>query len=183
MENDKLVITKDNYKGYIELYKTRTHLRKEENNIRKKVINKIGVSFIVLLIVMLITNILGLLSDIVAFISFSAFLATEVSFVFKFMKEIDCYYKKKDNGVKEKYPYVDIEFSTNQILKSLEKVKIISYNAKDELKFNVKEYEDYLKIEEVKKEYLEETKYDGYVVSPKIQKEELEKPKIKKLVR
>lgn len=48
---------------------------------------------------------------------------------------------------------------------------------------NIDEYENYLKVEELKKEYFKETKYDGYVVDSTIEKVELEKPKVKKIVR
>ena len=89
----------------------------------------------------------------------------------------------ENNEVKEKYPYVDLEIGIAEVFNSLKRAKIISYNGDNEYEFRVKEYEDYLKAEEIKENYFEETKYDGYTINPKITQEELEKPKVKKLVR
>lgn len=187
MENEKLVITKDNYKGYVELYKERTTTSEKEYDCSTRWgIKALTVGFIAFLLV-------------VANLAFPYYpLALKLEIVLFFVAEfvIRCDYnkkhkmieKEKDNLVKEKYSYVDIEISTNELKKALCEAKILIYEYKNNDRFEyleIEKYENYLKCEEEKEKYFEETKYDGYVVNPKIQPEELEKveEKVKKLVR
>ena len=90
--------------------------------------------------------------------------------------------KRKMDEIKENYSYVDTKIEIEELLNSFIQAKVIR-RVKNVTILDVKSYEDYLKAEEIKENYFEETKYDGYRVNPEITQEELEKPKVKTLVR
>lgn len=185
MEREKLIINKDNYKGYAELYRFRRFTFYKECGINQiKLIKKSSIAFGVVLMSILITApfiSLGLLPNI-AIIEAVAFMPTLGFFSIEYFKKTNNYKKKHIENIKLKYPYVDTEIKIDELEHSLIEAKIITVN-NNEYTFNPKRYENYLKVEEEKEKYFEETKYDRYIVNPEIKEKELEKPKVKKLIR
>lgn len=92
--------------------------------------------------------------------------------------------KKSLNKIKQKYPYVDVKINDYELKVSLEKAKIITYELKNNEsveKLDVISYENHLKVEKIKEQYIQETKYDSYIINPGIDNDELEKTKVKTL--
>jgi len=182
MEQEKLVITKENYKGYVELYKTiNTNFENREELIIKTLIN-----FGVILLSLLITiplDIQGLLPNVVKHIQCTTLIVVEAFIYIKHLKKTSDYTKKQLQNVKEKYPYVDMEIKKEELERSLVEAKVVTRDKYEYVFKSEKSCEDYWKAEEIKEKYFEETKYDKYIVNPEITQEELEKPKVKKLVR
>lgn len=183
-ENKNIVINKDNYKGYVELYEI--HRSGLEFHIDEKLI----LMFVKLLTAVLFTLILVLfftiLNPIVAKmlmdLGCAILLVGEVATIGICIKDYVFATKKKYKEIKSNYPYVDIHISKESLEKSLEEVGIVKHEHKNGLYFTIlqiEKYENYLKMEEIKENYLEETKYDKYVVSPRIEEQELEKVKVK----
>lgn len=190
MEKEKLVINKDNYKGYAELYAfKRQGIYCEDYTIWNNYIKKLLIFFGIAVAVLMITlplNKLALLPEIIKYIEILLLWIGVSGFTVDYIIKLNNYKKKKINQIKEEYPYVDTKIDILELEKSLEEARIITYEHRDSYTIeimDVKGYENYIKCEEIKENYLEETKYKGYQINPMITDKELPKPKIKKLVR
>ena len=189
MKTDMLVTNKYNYNGYVELYKTYGYIKSWNSSYKEKMLVQFSVIFSVCFLAFLLFAIFEcnpILFDILTKI----LIVSPVAIGCHGIKKMHDYDKKEIASIKEKYPYVDTKIDICELTKSLKEAKILkeSYSGLEVLK--VDEYENYLKVEELKKEYFEETKYDRYVVNPNIQEEQLldateqlENVKVKKLVR
>ena len=181
---EKLMINKENYEGYTELYRARRFFSKKSREHYEKIGKKIAIFFGVTapigLLAMISVAVLGL-TGVVKLLSFMTFMAPWIIAPIVAWYTQNRLIKKQIAEVKEKYEYVDTDIKTEELEKSLEKANILKYKYGDRL--DIEGYKDYLKAEEVKEKYFEETRYDGYRVNPEITQEELEKPKVKKLVR
>ena len=169
MEKEKLVITKDNYKGYVELYKAKTMLNIDDSDYIDKLIKKMLIIFGLCCIPIFLTmplELTGLLTKGVVNCELMLLALCPMAMAAKIYYTFNSLTKKNVSDVKD----------------NLEEVKILVNDGNIEC-LKVDEYENYLKIEELKKDYLQETKYDGYVIDLEIEKIELDKPKVKKLVR
>lgn len=179
MQNKKLIINKDNYKGYVELYNARTYIGKD--------LLKMLAVFLIGILVFGVTAPLyafELIGINVITLEILCLCGVEISLAINTIKNKHKMKKNKIYDIKQEYPYVDIKIKDSELEKSLEEAKIITYSEDGcYVELNVNEYENYLKVEEYKEKYFDETKYDKYIVNPKIAKEQFEKPKIKKLVR
>ena len=185
-EDKKLIINQANYEGYLQLYKIRKNMTKEEIEYSNKfikmilIITGIGLSSA---IVSAPFQIMGLASNIVE-TEIMALMLIEVGIGIIGYKKQNDFTKKNEQKIKEKYPYVDIKIDEEEIINSLIEAKVIRYEGNNDLYYICdNEYKNHLEVEKVKKEYFEETKYEGYAVETQIPKVELEKPKVKKLVR
>lgn len=185
MEKEKLVITKDNYKGYVELYKAKTMLNIDDSDYIDKLIKKMLIIFGLCCIPIFLTmplELTGLLTKGVVNCELMLLALCPMAMAAKIYYTFNSLTKKNVSDVKDKYSYVDTKIDVIKLKESLEEVKILVNDGNIEC-LKVDEYENYLKIEELKKDYLQETKYDGYVIDLEIEKIELDKPKVKKLVR
>lgn len=170
-------ITKDNYKGYIALYKSMNTMTQLEYSNFIQTMGKcfgIGLFFIILsgVIPLSIFLILGIIS--------------EIGILTEFLYKNSKIKRDKFNLLKKEYNYLDPNIKKEELEESLKEAKILTYedygNCVD-AKLNVNAFEKYLEAEKIKEEYLEETKYSGYAINPNITHEELDRPKVKKLVR
>lgn len=186
MENENLVITKDNYKGYVELYKKRFNMN---CNLRKLAYRTL-IPFAMLPLVIIITAVLknGIIPIGLSVLETVVFVGAGSTNLIIFFNKKNDIENKNDKEVVEEYPYVNINVSDYELEDALIEAKILTYKYKNNVRYeylDIEGYENYLKCEEEKEKYLEETKYDGYVVNPGVTQEELErvKEKVKKLVR
>lgn len=103
------------------------------------------------------------------------------------------YLKRKLKILQEKYPYLDLKIDSYDLTKALADAKVIEHKRyTGDIEFNIgeydsniEEYENYLKAEEIKENYFQETKYERYMINPEVSHEELErvKTKVKSLMR
>lgn len=86
----------------------------------------------------------------------------------------------------QNYPHVEVNISRYALKESLVQARVILYkfDACDCVVILDKNAcKSYLKAEEVRENYLRETRYDKYIVNPGVEKQELEKAKVKSLTR
>lgn len=185
-EKKKIIINKDNYKGYVELYKAYYYPTKEEFYLQKKEFKKAIKVYLIGLGIAVVTSPLcffGPIAKMIFDIQLTTWLACLIGTGIVGLKEFYDLKKQRIKAVRKKYPYVDTNVKRDCLQKSLEDVGIIQYKFKNRLCFahlKVEEYEKkYSKAEEVKENYFKETKYDKYVVNPRIEEQELEKVKVK----
>ncbi len=116
-----------------------------------------------------------------------------MSSTYGMIHDVYMYEKLKYKSIQEKYPYVNTKINNRVLTKALAQAKVIERKRyTGDLEFNINEYdsnivnyENYLKAEEIKEDYLKETKYKSVSVNSQIPEEELErvKTKVKTLVR
>jgi len=192
VEKEELIINKDNYKGYVELYKAKKNM---DDNGFEYIMGLVMILLAILAFSLtlmectLIIDIFISVSPIVTMFEILALCGVEAIVGTIGIKNIFNRYNKRKkiiNEVKQKYPYVDVKVNDYMLKSSLEKSKIITYEIKNNEsveKLDVISYENYLKAEKIKERYIQETKYDSYIINAGISNNELEKPKVKKLVR
>lgn len=187
-EDKNIIIDKDNYKGYVELYRVKCFPSNEEDTYLKRWIKKFAIIFLCAIPITFTVPLQTFIPimEIITNIGLFIWMTIELSVAGIGIKNLSSLRKEKYQAVKNKYPYVDISVSEYTLKKSLEDVGIIQKKYEDHfciMQLKVEEYEKYLKAEEIKENYFEETKYDSYVVNPPIEQEELEKVKVKLLTR
>lgn len=183
-----LVINKDNYKGYVELYKAYRFNSEEQNNFIERFIDasKYYLVSSPLLIILAPLLVINPVCEAIAFTIFGIYIGSGIS--------AGCFAIIKNNQLRnmkfqrviEKYPYVDLDIKRENLEKSLEDAKILQYEHTDNEclpVLKVTGYEEYLRAEEIKKNYFEETKYDKYVVNPEIEEMAIDEGKTKCLVK
>lgn len=194
--DDNLIITKDNYKGYVELCKLKENLlimsEDKNNKMVKSMTAKIEILASVILvfgisILISVPIIIGVVIGVIGVLDLVS-MVCDIWMIILGQKKQENYEKEKYKFIQEEYPYVDTKidiYTLKAVL--LKKTKLIQYGMRDNgdiyTIYRVNAYEDYLKAEEIKEKYFLETKYKRYVVNPKMREEELEKVKVKSLVR
>lgn len=177
MEKEKFEINKENYKGYVELYKLfygDTEFDNDTSRFFKSGLIAAGITLISLLLPVVSVSLVN--PVLITFIGF------EISNIIYYLGKTSNNHKRKLEDIKKKYPYINIKTERVELEKALIKNKII-IDKHDYYELSVSNYEKYSKCEEIKENYFEETKYSCYDTNCDIQKIELDKPKIKKLVK
>lgn len=181
-----ITINKDNYKGYVELYKVQQFLTNKKNSDIDKCASSILKLFFCVATVMMAFLFLqpaGLIIGTILKVLILLYAASVIGINVKYFKQYFDIKREKVGVVQKDYPYVEANTSKDVLEESLAQAGIIRYEFNEiacSVILDIKMYENsYSKAEEIKENYLEETKYDKYVVGPKIEKEELEKVKVK----
>ena len=192
-KDEELVITKDNYKGYFELFtakqKGKRFVPNEEGLIYvEKITRKMLIISMALVLGLLGFFIPAPLIMIALCVGYAIMSST-----YGMIHDVYMYEKLKYKSIQEKYPYVNTKINNRVLTKALAQAKVIERKRyTGDLEFNMNEYdsnivnyENYLKAEEIKEDYLKETKYKSVSVNSQIPEEELErvKTKVKTLVR
>lgn len=147
MKKEKhLEINENNYKGYVELYKTKWMTVDEIKKMFKKILIGGGICLVISVITILATS----SKEITTLILCSEIVAYSVYF-FGFYKKDN---EKIKLQIKEKYPYVDLSLDMNEVEKALKEAKVLVYEENHVL-LDVKSYEQRLKIEKGIRENLE----------------------------
>ena len=201
MDNkESITIDKNNYKGYVELYKEYEKFSndfiKKDTPLQKKffsVLIFVGFSYILAAIIGISFRTLALALDEIfeLILKFDAclFMGTMVATPiasFSNYKKCEKIFKKNIDLLYKKYPYLNINISEEELVKILKEAKILEKEYIDgsrESIWNIEEYENKIKIEKMLEEYFEETKYNSYVINPEITQEQYDKPKARKLMR
>lgn len=184
-KEEEIVINKDNYKGYVELYKKQHFLTDEEYRYQMKVLGNGVIIFVGGIVLLALTApfiALGKIFSTMFYLESTALIVSEIGIGLIGSKKMSDMKKEKYYSIKKEYPYIDVNIDSDTLEKALENAGIIEKEFSDGrfiLNLKVDEYENYLKVEEVKQKYLEETKYDKYLINPPIEEEELEKVKVK----
>ena len=116
-EDKKLIINQANYEGYLQLYKIRKTMTKEEIEYSNKfikmilIITGIGLSSA---IVSAPFQIMGLASNIVE-TELMALMLVEVGIGIIGYKKQNDFTKKNEQKIKEKYPYVDVKIDEEEL--------------------------------------------------------------------
>ena len=147
MKKEKhLEINENNYKGYVELYKKNWMTVDEIKKMFKKILIGGGICLVISVITILATS----SKEITTLILCSEIVAYSVYF-FGFYKKDN---EKIKLQIKEKYPYIDLSLDMMEVEKALKEAKILVYD-ENHLLFDVKSYEQRLKIEKGIRESLE----------------------------
>jgi len=146
--NLQLKITEDNYKGYIELYKT-FYLNKKEEKIMMDAINRLVVCGAISVATILLTK------DIIIFgILFSSSTVINLGYgVIQSIKEN----KKRKQSIKNSYPYVDLSIERVELERALTREKILTTEYVENIgcfKLDVESYEKRLEEEKIRLEDL-----------------------------
>lgn len=147
--NFQLKINEDNYKGYIELYKT-FYANKEEDKIIKNTINRLVVCGAISVATILLTK------DIIVFgILFPSSTVINLGYgITKSIKEN----KKRKQSIKNDYPYVDLSIDRVELERALGREKILITEFVENIgcfKLDVESYEKRLEEEKIRLEDLE----------------------------
>jgi len=189
--NENLIINKNNYKGYIELMKFRLNAREKFIEMSSKSTNKyIKIASIESLLVFLSSIIFG--GAIIDVVFCAGVMLFPVPTLIIALVKIDAMqkkiYREYDQNIKELYNNIDTNITTDELFVLLYKTGIIETRYPNSNryiidKWNIEEYENKIKIEEEFEKYLEDTKYDSYVINPEITQEQYDKPKVRKLIK
>lgn len=146
--NFQLKITEDNYKGYIELYKT-FYMNKKEEKIMMGAINRLVVCGAISVVTILLTK------DIIIFgILFASSTVINLGYgVTQSIKEN----KKRKQSIKNNYPYVDLAIERGELERALTREKILTTEYVENIgcfKLDVESYEKRLEEEKIRLEDL-----------------------------
>lgn len=146
--NYQLKINENNYKGYIELYKT-FYMSEKEDKIIKSMINRLVVCGAISVATILLTK------DIIIFgILFASSTVINLGYgVTKTIKES----KKRKQAIKNDYPYVDLSIDRVELERALEREKILTTEFVENIgcfKLDVESYEKRLEEEKLRLEDL-----------------------------
>lgn len=152
MKKEKhLEINENNYKGYVELYKTKliTPDREKKENLKSTLIG-LGVMFVIPFIsISFFKSINFNCSAELGLSLLLSMFAADIGYIFSSIKSSE---KKTKLQIKEKYPYIDLSLDMLEVEKALKEAKILVYDENHVL-LDVKSYEQRLKFEkEIKKE-------------------------------
>lgn len=152
MKKEKhLEINENNYKGYVELYKTKliTPDREKKETLKSTLI---GLGFMFVIPFISISFFKSINFNCSAELGLSLLLsmfAADIGYIFSSIKSSE---KKTKLQIKEKYPYIDLSLDMLEVEKALKEAKILVYDENHVL-LDVKSYEQRLKFEkEIKKE-------------------------------
>lgn len=152
MKKEKhLEINENNYKGYVELYKTKliTPDREKKEKLKSTLIG-LGVMFVIPFIsISFFKSINFNCSAELGLSLLLSMFAADIGYIFSSIKSSE---KKTKLQIKEKYPYIDLSLDMLEVEKALKEAKILVYDENNVL-LDVKSYEQRLKFEkEIKKE-------------------------------
>ena len=152
MKKEKhLEINENNYKGNVELYKTKliTPDREKKEKLKSTLIG-LGVMFVIPFIsISFFKSINFNCSAELGLSLLLSMFAADIGYIFSSIKSSE---KKTKLQIKEKYPYIDLSLDMLEVEKALKEAKILVYDENHVL-LDVKSYEQRLKFEkEIKKE-------------------------------
>lgn len=175
MKNIK--ITKENYEGYCELYKS-FHFSNEDN---KKLGRNTCLVLAVLLFCMIALPILQVSGTVIGISCYTSLALVAATFIGTAMKLT----KDKLKDIKATYPELEVKVDFDELVDALENAKILKYKdaKKTEFVLDLEAFNQNLKCEEEFNKYIEETKYQAIEIVHEIPEEQLEKAKVKRLVR
>jgi len=154
MKKEKhLEINENNYKGYVELYKTKliTPDREKKENLKSTLI---GLGFMFVIPFISISFFKSINFNCSAELGLSLLLsmfAADIGYIFLSIKSSE---KKTKLQIKEKYPYIDLSLDMMKVEKALKEAKILVYDENHVL-LDVKSYEQRLESEKEIREGLE----------------------------
>lgn len=154
MKKEKhLEINENNYKGYVELYKTKlvTPDREKKENLKSTLI---GLGFMFVIPFISISFFKSINFNCSAELGLSLLLsmfAADIGYIFLSIKSSE---KKTKLQIKEKYPYIDLSLDMMDVEKALKEAKILVYDENHVL-LDVKSYEQRLESEKEIREGLE----------------------------
>ena len=154
MKKEKhLEINENNYKGYVELYKTKLiTLDREKKETLKSTL--IGLGFMFVIPFISISFFKSINFNCSAELGLSLLLsmfAADIGYIFLSIKSSE---KKTKLQIKEKYPYIDLSLDMMEVEKALKEAKILVYDENHVL-LDVKSYEQRLESEKEIREGLE----------------------------
>lgn len=154
MKKEKhLEINENNYKGYVELYKTKliTPDREKKEELKSTLI---GLGFMFVIPFISISFFKSINFNCSAELGLSLLLsmfAADIGYIFLSIKSSE---KKTKLQIKEKYPYIDLSLDMMEVEKALKEAKILVYDENHVL-LDVKSYEQRLESEKEIREGLE----------------------------
>lgn len=154
MKKEKhLEINENNYKGYVELYKTKliTPDRGKKETLKSTLI---GLGFMFVIPFISISFFKSINFNCSAELGLSLLLsmfAADIGYIFLSIKSSE---KKTKLQIKEKYPYIDLSLDMMEVEKALKEAKILVYDENHVL-LDVKSYEQRLESEKEIREGLE----------------------------
>lgn len=154
MKKEKhLEINENNYKGYVELYKTKliTPDREKKETLKSTLI---GLGFMFVIPFISISFFKSINFNCSAELGLSLLLsmfAADIGYIFLSIKSSE---KKTKLQIKEKYPYIDLSLDMMEVEKTLKEAKILVYDENHVL-LDVKSYEQRLESEKEIREGLE----------------------------
>lgn len=154
MKKEKhLEINENNYKGYVELYKTKLITPDKEKKEKLKS-TLIGLGFMFVIPFISISFFKSINFNCSAELGLSLLLsmfAADIGYIFLSIKSSE---KKTKLQIKEKYPYIDLSLDMMEVEKALKEAKILVYDENHVL-LDVKSYEQRLESEKEIREGLE----------------------------
>lgn len=154
MKKEKhLEINENNYKGYVELYKTKliTPDREKKEKLKSTLIG-LGVMFVIPFIsISFFKSINFNCSAELGLSLLLSMFAADIGYIFSSIKSSE---KKTKLQIKEKYPYIDLSLDMLEVEKALKEAKILVYDENHVL-LDVKSYEQRLESEKEIREGLE----------------------------
>lgn len=154
MKKEKhLEINENNYRGYVELYKTKliTPDREKKEKLKSTLI---GLGFMFVIPFISISFFKSINFNCSAELGLSLLLsmfAADIGYIFLSIKSSE---KKAKLQIKEKYPYIDLSLDMMEVEKALKEAKILVYDENHVL-LDVKSYEQRLESEKEIREGLE----------------------------
>lgn len=154
MKKEKhLEINENNYKGYVELYKTKliTPDREKKEKLKSTLI---GLGFMFVIPFISISFFKSINFNCSAELGLSLLLsmfAADIGYIFLSIKSSE---KKTKLQIKDKYPYIDLSLDMMEVEKALKEAKILVYDENHVL-LDVKSYEQRLESEKEIREGLE----------------------------
>lgn len=154
MKKEKhLEINENNYKGYVELYKTKwiTRDREKKEKLKSTLIG-LGVMFVIPFIsISFFKSINFNCSAELGLSLLLSMFAADIGYIFLSIKSSE---KKTKLQIKEKYPYIDLSLDMMEVEKALKEAKILVYDENHVL-LDIKSYEQRLESEKEIREGLE----------------------------
>jgi len=170
---ERIEITKENYEGYVELFKT--HYFTEEEN--KKIGRHTCLAMVVLLASMIALPILQASTSTIGIACYSSLALVAVAFIGTAVGSTN----KKKKEIKEKYPDIDTKVDFDELSDALVAANILKFKDKSRTEYNI-DLDAFTKANECKEildNYIEETKYQPIEIEPEINEEQLEKARQK----